>query len=145
MNKKHKKIILLSFLFVIIFVLSAFFITSLARGRTYKCYYYYENINNENYNVLENYEYFNLTLNRDGTFVISFATKEYPDLKETIKGNYTKTNKTLSLCFGASHPEFIAFDCLEFTRSGTKLLCTQSAPLGTLTVTVFLRFKRVLF
>lgn len=145
MSKKNRNIILLGFLITVVLILSAILITPLTKERTYKCYYYTENVNNKDYNILESYLYFNLILNKDGTFIMNFASKERPDEEETLRGNYTETKKALTLCFISSHPEFMAFDCLEFSRSGNKLLCAQSAPLGPLTTTIFLKFKRVLF
>jgi len=145
MNKKRLTIILLVCLFlIIIFIISAFIINLTSKAKLYKCYYYQENYNDQNINIINKYQYFNLELKKDKTFTLKYAVKGSSD-KTKIGGVFSDKNNIITLIFVERPIEFILFESLEFVRVGNELYCHQSVTIDDSTITITLKFKKAIF
>jgi len=143
-RKKLHSILIICFSAIILFIITVVIIGYFTNSRKYKCYYYQEELNGENINLINNYKYFNLELSKDYTFTFELGSKEGSG-SDVIKGTYTEKDDEITLVFVDKPIEFCFFDKLEFIRVGKELHCEQTANQDDITTTIKMKFKRTLF
>lgn len=143
----RKKFIIGFSVFIAISTLIIFLANNYGVYGSYECVTYNEISGDSNINVLEKYRYYNLKLNRDKTFTLTYLVKEVNASEQTATGTFRVKGNRVTLTYdqGQQPIETALFENEIYTFKNRQLSRNQSAyyePTNFET-TIIQKFKKV--
>jgi len=142
-NKIYVIIITVVILICLIF-LGSFLYNKFSRYGVYKCYLYQQVYQDQTIDLIDNYEYYNLKLNRDKTFVITYKNSQENSIEIKATGTFTDIDNIITLYYieGQDPMESLLFDYEVFTLENRQLIRNQSTEHSDVDTTIKQKFKK---